>query len=46
MESDGAKAVMRKPMQVPAWLTISSGLRPMRSDNRPSTGPETSWQAA
>src|SRR5258708_504733 len=42
----GANAMMRNPISVPAWLTSSSGLRPVRSESRPSRGPETSWQAA
>ena len=33
-------------MNVPIWLMISIGFRPVRSDARPMSGPDTSWQAA
>ena len=33
-------------MNVPTWLTSSSGRRPMWSDRRPSIGPAMSWHKA
>ena len=44
--SELAFARSRNPASVPSWLTSSMGLRPTRSEARPSSGPDTSWQAA
>ncbi len=46
IHSEVALASTRKPIQVPTWLISSIGLRPVWSEACPSSGPETSWQAA
>ena len=41
-----ARAMRRKPRNVPIWLTMRTGLRPCLSERVPRIGPETSWQPA
>ena len=40
------KAKIKKPMNVPTWLTNNNGRRPIWSERRPSIGPAINWQKA
>ncbi len=46
IHSELAPASKRNPRKVPTCETMSTGLRPIRSESDPSAGPATSWQSA
>ena len=46
IHSELEKPSITKPVHVPAWLIMSSGLRPYWSDSRPMIGVEISEHTA
>ncbi len=40
----GARPSIAQPIVAPIWLTISTILRPIRSETLPHSGAETNWQ--